>query len=58
MVTASWGGGLLETNSGQIKLHGRLWTLGPLPNQIWKNSEYEDPREFYNISNVGQKSEF
>jgi hypothetical protein len=30
----------------------------PLPKEIWKNSEYKDPREFYNLSNEGYNSEF
>jgi hypothetical protein len=57
MITAFWGM-LLETNYGQIKLSGQVWTLRPLPKVIWKNYEYKDPREFYNLSNEGQNSEF
>jgi hypothetical protein len=52
MVTASWRV-QLEISSEQIKLSGQIWTLRPLPEAIWKNSEYKDPRKFYNLSNEG-----
>jgi hypothetical protein len=38
-------------SSGQIKLSGQFWTLRPVPNEIWKDSDYEDPRNFYSLSN-------
>jgi hypothetical protein len=44
---------LLEIISGQIKLSGQVWTSRPLPKEIWKNSEYKDPRKFYILSNEG-----
>jgi hypothetical protein len=25
----------------------------PVPNEIWKDSDHEDPRKFYNLSNEG-----
>jgi hypothetical protein len=52
MITASWEV-LLELISGQIKLPGQVWTLIPLPLEIWKNHEYKSPREFYNLSTEG-----
>jgi hypothetical protein len=39
--------------SGQIKLSGQIWTLRPLEKELWKNSEYQNPIEFYNLSNEG-----
>jgi hypothetical protein len=30
-----------------------FWTLRPVPNEIWKDSAYEDPRKIYNLSNDG-----
>jgi hypothetical protein len=54
MVQELWslnvGGGV---SSGQIELSGQLRTLSPLPNEIWKNLEYQNPREFCNLSNGG-----
>jgi hypothetical protein len=47
------GGVLLKISSGQTKLSGQVRTLRLLPKGIWKNSEYKDPREFYNLSNKG-----
>jgi hypothetical protein len=44
---------LLKISSGQTKLSGQVRTLKLLPKGIWKNSEYKDPREFYNLSNKG-----
>jgi hypothetical protein len=44
---------LLEINSEQIRLSGQVWTLSPLPKELWGNSEYKDTREFYNLSNGG-----
>jgi hypothetical protein len=29
---------------------GFFW---PVPNEIWKDSDHEDPRKFYNLSNEG-----
>jgi hypothetical protein len=37
--------------SRQIKLSGQIWSLRPLRNEFWENSEYQNPREFYNLSN-------
>jgi hypothetical protein len=45
-------------SSGQIKLSRQLWTLSPLSNNFKENSEYQNPREFYNFSNGGYNSEF
>jgi hypothetical protein len=54
MVQELWplkvGGGI---SSGQIELSGQLWTLSPLPNEIWGNLEYQNPIGFYNLSNGG-----
>jgi hypothetical protein len=33
---------LLEINSGQIKLSGQIWTLSPLPKELWGNFEYQN----------------
>jgi hypothetical protein len=52
MITASWGM-LLKISSGQTKSSGQVRTLRLLLKGIWKNSEYKDPRKFYNISNDG-----
>jgi hypothetical protein len=30
---------LLEISSRQIKPSGQIWTLRPLPKEIWKNSK-------------------
>jgi hypothetical protein len=49
MVTENWGG----VSSGQIELSGQSWTLNPLPNGSWGNLEYQNLREFYNLSNSG-----
>jgi hypothetical protein len=38
-------------SSGQIELSGLIWTLSPLPSEIWGNLEYQNPREFCNLSN-------
>jgi hypothetical protein len=46
-------GVLLEISSGQNKLSGQVWTLWPLTKNIGKDSEYKNPREFYNLSNEG-----
>jgi hypothetical protein len=46
-------GVLLELSSRQINLSEQVWTLSSLPKEIWKNSEYKDPREFYKLSNKG-----
>jgi hypothetical protein len=40
-------------SSGQTELSGQIWTLGPLPNEIWGNLEYQNPREFCSLSNGG-----
>jgi hypothetical protein len=31
-------------SSGQIELFGQLWTLSPLPNELWENLEYQNHR--------------
>jgi hypothetical protein len=49
---------LLKISSGQAKSSGQFRTLRLLPKGIWKNSEYKDPEEFYNLSNEGYNSEF
>jgi hypothetical protein len=46
-------GVLLEINSGQIKLSGQIWTLSPLPKELWGNFEYQNSREFLKFSNDG-----
>jgi hypothetical protein len=43
---------------GLIELSGQLWTLSLLPNEIWGNLEYQNPREFCNLSNAGKNAEF
>jgi hypothetical protein len=53
MITASWGGVLLEIDSGQIKLFAQILTLSPLSKEFWENSEYQNPRELHNLSNDG-----
>jgi hypothetical protein len=50
MITARWLV-LLKISSGQTKSFGQVRTLRLLPN--WKNSEYKNPIEFYNLSNEG-----
>jgi hypothetical protein len=40
-------------SSGLLKLSGQIWTLTPLPNEIWGNLEYQNPREFCSLSNGG-----
>jgi hypothetical protein len=40
-------------SSWQIKLSGQFWTLRLVPNKIWKDSDYKDPRKFYNLFNEG-----
>jgi hypothetical protein len=54
MVQELWslkvGGGV---SSAQIELSRSIWTLGPLQNKIWENLEYQNPREFCNLSNGG-----
>jgi hypothetical protein len=59
MVQELWplkvGGGV---TSGQIELSGSIWTLSPLPNEIWKNLEYQNSREFCNLSNGGYNAGF
>jgi hypothetical protein len=40
-------------SSGEIELSGSIWTLSPPPNEIWGNLEYQNPREFFNLSNGG-----
>jgi hypothetical protein len=42
------GGGV---SSGEVKLSGQIWTLSPLSKEFWENSEYQNHREFYNLSN-------
>jgi hypothetical protein len=46
-------GVLLKISSKQTKSSGQVWTLRLLLEGIWNNSEYKDPREFYNLSNKG-----
>jgi hypothetical protein len=41
-------------SSGQIKLFGQFWTLRPVANEIWKDSGYEDPRNFINFLQRGK----
>jgi hypothetical protein len=55
MIPESRGGGgvLLENNSGQTKLSGQIWTLCSLTQEFWGNPEYQNPREFHNLSNKG-----
>jgi hypothetical protein len=43
---------------GQIKLSGQFWTLHPLPKEFRENSEYQNPRKFYNLSNGGRTQNF
>jgi hypothetical protein len=50
-----FGGGV---SSGHIKLSGQVWTLRPLPREFWENTEYQNPREFYNPSNGGRTHNF
>jgi hypothetical protein len=50
MVTAGWGY-YRKPISRQIKLSGQVWSLRPLPKEIWKNPEYKYPRYFHNLSN-------
>jgi hypothetical protein len=38
-------------SSGQIKLSEQIWTLRTLPNKLWGNLAYQNPREFGNLSN-------
>jgi hypothetical protein len=40
-------------SSAQIKLAGQFWIFRPVPNEIWKDSDHEDPRKFYILSNEG-----
>jgi hypothetical protein len=48
------GGGVLqEINSGQIKLSGQIWTLSPLPKELWEYTGYQNSREFCKLSNDG-----
>jgi hypothetical protein len=44
---------LLKFISGQNKIPGQFWDLGPLPMENWKNLEYRDDREFGSLSNEG-----
>jgi hypothetical protein len=54
MVQELWslkvGGGV---SSAHIELSGSIWTLSLLPNDIWENLEYQNPRKFCNLSNGG-----
>jgi hypothetical protein len=54
MVQELWslkvGGGV---SSRLIKLSGQIWTLSPLPNEFWGNLKYQNPREFFILSNGG-----
>jgi hypothetical protein len=54
MVQELWslkvGGGV---SSGQTELPGKLWTLSPTPSKSWGNLEYQNPRQFCNVSNSG-----
>jgi hypothetical protein len=54
MITEIGGG----VSSGQIELPGQIWTLSSVPNEIWKDSDYEGPRKFCNLSNDEYNSEF
>jgi hypothetical protein len=42
------GGGV---SSSQTELSEQIWTLSLLPNGSWGNLEYQNPREFCNLSN-------
>jgi hypothetical protein len=44
--------------SGQIKPSRQNGTLRPLATEFWKNHEHQIPREFYNLYNEWQNSEF
>jgi hypothetical protein len=44
---------LLEVNSRYIKLSGQIWILSPLPKEFSRNSEYQNPIKFHNLSNDG-----
>jgi hypothetical protein len=53
MVQELWSLKFGGVSSGQIELSGQIWTLRPLPNEFWGNREYQNPREFCNLSNGG-----
>jgi hypothetical protein len=53
MITASWAAAAGNQFSEQIEIYGQIWTLRLLPMENWKGHEYNDPREFYKLSNEG-----